>query len=226
MKRLTMLCLIVIMVLAICTAASAKLPKDFQDFKARFEKEARTEQGAVKLFFEAIYCYLNEDTRAEASKMLRYALYDAQPIERLHTRATFVSRMKNESYHYIFRSYAVGTAPENNYSMSPDDFELEFTRRQAEPDGNAIFYIKSSGADTPRPIGVRKYDDLWHIRNFSSIYTEVRAPKAAVDARRLAIDADNDTPGQWDKPVETNNENNNDDDYSIIDPRQDDDYIW
>ena len=207
MKQFSVAGLLVVMVFALSHgAAVAGMPRDYQDFKARFEKEARTEQGAVHLFFEAIYSYLNENTRADASKMLRYMLYDAQPIERMHTRAVFVERMKKPSDHYIFRSYAVGATPENNYSMSPDNFELEFVRRQVDPNGDITLYILNGGTDSPRPIQIRKYDGLWHIRGFSSIYTQVRAPKATVDARRRAIDADNDIEGQWDTPAEVEDE--------------------
>ena len=176
--------------------ASAKLPSDFQDFKARFEKEARTEQGAVKIFFEAIYCYMNPATRDEASKMLRFALYDSQPIENAHTRATFVERMKDESTHYIFKSYAAGATPENNYNMSPDNFKLEFTGTRADSGGGVTLFVRSSGADSPRPVSLTKYDGLWHISSFSSIYTQVRAPKSTADARRMSIDADNDVKKQ------------------------------
>ena len=192
--------------------AHARLPRDFQEFKARFEKEARTEQGAVKLFFEAIYSYLDPATRSEASKMLRYALYDAQPIERAHTRAVFVERMKNENQQHIFRSYAAGATPANNYSMSPGDFELEFVRREVHPNGDVTLYITCNGSDSPRPISLTKIDGSWHIREFSSIYTQIRPPQTKVDARRRAIDADNDVPGQWDKPPEADDDDSMDND--------------
>jgi hypothetical protein len=173
--------------------ACAKLPGDFQESKARYEKEARTEQGALHLFFEAVYCYLKAETRDEASKMLRYALYASQPIERTSALATFVTRMKDESLHHIFRSYAVGATPENNYSMSPDDFKFEVTRRTKHPNGDVDLYIRCSGADSPRPVRMRQHDGLWYTNSVGSIITKIREPKNVIDAKRNAHDADYDT---------------------------------
>ena len=182
-------------------AASANLPHDFKEFKARYNREALSEQGAVHIFFEAIYCYMKPETRAEASKMLRFALADTQPIEGMHSRAEFVSRMKDDSYHYIFRSYARGATPENNYSMSPENFALEITRRQTHPDGRITLYLRSSGADSSRPITLVKHDGLWHISDCASIYTMVRKPRNMTDTRRRAIDADNDPPRMLNRPT-------------------------
>ena len=176
--------------------AYAALPRDFQEFKARYEKEARTEQGALHLFFEAVYCYLKVETRDEASKMLRYATHSSQPIERMNTLATFVERMKDESLHHIFRSYAVGATPQNNYGMSPDNFKFEVTRRATHPDGDVTLYIKSSGADSPRPVRMRKHDGLWYTTSVGSIITKIRDPKSVSDAKRNAHDADYDPEPQ------------------------------
>ena len=33
----------------------AALPRDYQEFKARYQQEGRTPEGAVKLYFEAVF---------------------------------------------------------------------------------------------------------------------------------------------------------------------------
>ena len=209
MKKLLLLGLLVlIVVFTVYGEASAGLPRDYQEFRERYQREARTEQGALRLLFEGIYCYMNEATRDEASKMLRYALYNPQPIEMTRTLATFVERLKDESYHHIFRSYAVGATPENNYSMSPDNFRIEVTRTQRVPGDDVNLYIRSGGADSPRPVRMRQHDGLWYTAGVGSIITGVRDPRSVTGARSTAHDADFDSEGQWDEPEKETDEEN------------------
>lgn len=65
--------------------AMAALPKDYREFKARYQEEGRTMEGAAHLYFEAVFSYLNESTRAEGAKMLRYAMYLPMPLNSLIT---------------------------------------------------------------------------------------------------------------------------------------------
>ncbi len=194
MKKISVFALLVVLTLAVaCGTALANLPRDYQEFKARYDREGRTMEGAAKLYFEAVFCYLNEDTRAEASKMIRYAMYLSMPLERSTNYATFVDRLKDESYHYIFRSFAVGATPENNYRMSPDNFKLDFVSKRKESDFTYLF-LRSSGADSPRGIWMQEHDGLWYTINNASTYAQVREPRSAADARRNAHDADYDAP--------------------------------
>lgn len=173
------------------TAASARLPVDYQEFKARYQEEGRTMEGAAHLYFEAIFSYMNENMRGEASKMLRYSMYLPMPIEKSNSHRTFVDRLKDESFHYIFRSFASGTSPENSYSMSPDDFTLDIVSKRKETDYTQLF-LRSSGADSPRSVWMQERDGLWYVINNSGTYSEVRPPKSALDARKNAHDADYD----------------------------------
>lgn len=191
MRKFLLLALILAALLAVQNEALARLPRDYQEFKARYQQEGRTMEGAALLYFEAVFCYLDEGKREEASKMLRYAMYLPMPLERSNNYRTFVSRLKDESYHYIFRSFAVGATPENSYRMSPDDFKLDIVSRRKETDYTQL-YIRSSGADSPRSIWMQEHDGLWYTINNASTYAQVREPKSAGDARRNAHDADYD----------------------------------
>lgn len=172
--------------------AAAALPRDYQEFKARYQREATTPEGALKLYFEAVFCYLDESTRAEAGKMLRYALHWERPIEQSPMLATFVSRLKDPRQHHIFRSFAAGTSPENDYRMSPDDFELMVVGKRQEA-GRVNVLLRSSGADSPRIVWVQQFDDgLWYTTNNAGTYAQVRPPQAAAASRRNAHDADYD----------------------------------
>jgi hypothetical protein len=185
--------------LALATAlyghtAQAELPRDFQEFKARYQQEDRVPEGALKLYFEAVFCYIDEATRSEGAKMLRYAMHLDRPLEQVGSYATFVSRMQDPDENYVFRSFAAGTSPQNGYHMSPDNFELMIVRRASETDYLAL-YLHSSGADSQRGVWMKEYGGLWYTINNASTYSQVRAPQSQIERHKNAHDADFDTVG-------------------------------
>ena len=192
----------VLLALLICTSADAKLPKTYKEFKARYQTEGKTIEGAVKLYFEGVFAFMNEETRKEGGKMLRYAMYSDRPIERSTYYATFVERMKDPDYNYAFRSYAEGSSPENNYSMSPDDFEIMYAGKPVkDPGGYMRVPLESSGADSPRIIWVKQYEDgLWYVINNAATYVQVKEPKSVQIKRSRAHDADFDEDEEDDEP--------------------------
>ena len=131
-KKLSIVLALSALFLAVGGEAWAALPRDYQEFKARYQKEGRTPEGAVKLYFEAVFCYINEATRAEGSKMVRYALHYDRPIEQSYNLATFAERLRDPERQHIFRSFAAGTSPENDYRMSPDNFNLVVGKKVQE----------------------------------------------------------------------------------------------
>ena len=176
------------------SSAYAVLPRTYQEFKARYQSEGRTVEGAVKLYFEGVFAYMNPQTRKEGAKMLRYALHSDMPIERSTHYATFVERMKDPDYNYSFRSFAYGAEPENNYAMSPDNFEVMYAGRfTRDPGGYLKVPLYSSGSDSPRTIWVKRFDDgLFYVINNAATYAQVRMPSAEAIRRSHAHDSDYD----------------------------------
>ena len=156
-------------------------PVDFAAFKNRYQTVGASPAGAVRMYFDAVYSYIDPARRSEGAKMLRYSIHEKQGWENFSSQQTFVSRLRNSSYHYIFRSFAEGTSPENSYAMNPDNYRLIFTGARQETDFVAVS-IRSSGADHPRSLQVQKFEDgLWYVTGYSSSYVEVRQP---ADQRR------------------------------------------
>ena len=184
------------LVLALCAPAGAALPKTYKEFKARYQTEGKTPEGAVKMYFEGVFAFMNRETRGEGGKMLRYALHSEVPIERSTYYATFVERMKDPDYNYCFRSYAQGATPENDYAMDPDAFKIAFAgKAMKDPGGYLRLPLRSSGADNPRIVWVQKFDDgLWYVINNAATYVQVREPRAETIRRSHAHDADYDDP--------------------------------
>lgn len=187
--------LAVLIVALSVSSASAVLPKTYQEFKARYQTEGRTVEGAVKLYFEGVFAYMNPQTRKEGAKMLRYSLHSNMPIERSTYYATFVERMKDPDYNYSFRSFAYGAEPENNYAMSPDDFEIMYAGRITEDRAGGYLKVPllSSGADSPRVIWVKLYEDgLYYVINNAATYVQVKIPRAEAVRRSHSHDSDYD----------------------------------
>ena len=189
--------------LIFATAACAELPKNYKEFKARYQKEAKSPEGAVKLYFEGVFVFMNKETRDEGAKMIRYSLRSEVPIERSTYYSTFVERMKDPDYNYVFRSFAVGATPENDYKMSPEKFKINFAGKAVkDPGGFLRLPLKSSGADSLRYVWVKKFeeDGLWFVINNASTYSQVREPKSETVRRSHAFDADYDDPEDEPKP--------------------------
>ena len=169
-------------------------PVDFKAFKERYKEVAVSPKGAVRMYFDALYTYIETDPlkKAEGVKMLRYSLHEGRNWESSPAWGTFVSRLKDRNYHYIFRSFAEDTSPLGRYKMDPDDYKLVFVDARPEADFFRI-QIESSGADSPRPVHVKQFEDgLWYVINNHGTYTDVRHPVARASKKKARHDADND----------------------------------
>ena len=202
MKRKFLAC-VILSVLALSVQAEAVLPKTYKEFKARYQTEAKTYQGAIKLYFDAVFAYINEETRIEGGKMLRYALRSETPIDKSTYYATFADRLKDPAWHEVFRSFAKGSSPENNYKMNPDNFELMYTGKVTKEAGYLRVPLRSSGSDSPRQVWVKEFDGgLWFVINNAATYVQVKPSRSEIERRNRAFDADFDEEDEDEpKPV-------------------------
>lgn len=190
-KFFTIAAILLVVFFVAAEPASAALPKTFSQFKARYAKEARTPEGAIKLYFDAVFAFIDSNTRAEGTNMLRYSLRLNKGWEKGPNNQTFVNRMKNPSYEYIFRSFAVGATPENNYSMNKDKYKINIIKKwTGHPSGDLQITLQSGGADSPRAVYLQKEGDLWFMVNNAGTYADVRRPVKGKD--KPAYDADFD----------------------------------
>lgn len=164
------------------------LPCNFASFKAQYQQLAHSPEGALRMYFIAVFAYINESTRSEASKMLRYALHLEYPLENSANHTTFLQRLRDPTEQHIFRSFAAGSSPENGYQVTAD-FHLAIEGVVKESDYTRIL-LRSSGADNARSVWVKQFDGLWYTINNASTYAQVRAPRALAPQKTQAHDAD------------------------------------
>ena len=152
------------------------LPKNYAEFRDRCQSACQSPRGAAKMYFDAVFCYMDKSKRSEASKMLRFIMHADAGWERSPYYSTFVESLRNERHHHIFRSFAEGTSPENDYSMDPNSYRLMMGEIVEEQNYLRLF-LYSSGSDSTRPIWVQQFDDgLWYVINNAGTYSGVREP--------------------------------------------------
>lgn len=190
-----------------------KLASNYQEFKQRYNKNAKTPRAAVKLYFEAVFAFTeavrtgNSELQNEAGKMIRYAMHYDQPIENSAALANFVERLRDPKSAYIFRSFLRGTSPSNNYTprggtqtINNGTFAVNFVNSRPKVDKDALkVLIKSSGASESRPVWVKRFDDgLWYATNISYTYAPLESPindastSSTTKVKRPSHDADYD----------------------------------
>ncbi|MBE6834696.1 MAG: hypothetical protein E7515_00410 [Ruminococcaceae bacterium] len=77
---------------------------------------------------------------------------------------------------YVSRSYFKGTSPQNDYAL-PDTLEIEVSDNPYSYDneGYAVLYLKSSGADSPRQVKLRRKGDNWYLWEILFL-SDIRVP--------------------------------------------------
>ena len=84
---------------------------------------------------------------------------------------------------YLPMAYFEGATPQNNYAPTAPytvDF-LSDPRPQDCEEGYMRLYLKTAGADSPRPIRLRNKGGSWYLWEYSSILVGIRIP-ASEDA--------------------------------------------
>lgn len=154
--------------------AMAKLPADMDEFQAKYEKEAKTPEGAAKLWLEATFLYQDEATRDLGRKILIAIMKDLpQDFEKKSIHATMVNRIKEQPE--IMRSYCAGSSPENGYKADLDNCEITVVRsQQGYEETTWNLWLKSSGADTERQVTLRKEGEYWKVSNAPGLYMGIR----------------------------------------------------
>ena len=125
-------------------------------------------------------CALNRyESDREASKEMLNALKGPEPLTTREIQ--FINDRFMDSKGYVTRSYFSGTSPENDYSVSaPYAVTVTEYANSRENEGYIKLYLKSTGADSLRPVTLRHKNstDEWFLWEFESLLSGVRAPKS------------------------------------------------
>lgn len=152
----------------------AKAPENLSEFEALASELRQTPQGVCALFLCAVSLFdKNRDEGVRAMDLLRgprpMTPYDTQFLrDRLRDKA------------YLPLAYFEGATPANGYTPTvPMALEvLDDPRPQDVEAGYRRFFLKTTGADAPRPIKLRQKGSTgeWFLWEYSSILSGIRIP--------------------------------------------------
>lgn len=164
-------------------ASGSEVPESREVVLPAIEREhaeaGKTPEGALKMWMRYAAVYHKEPFSSRvALEYLTLPYKDNPQWHTLSSARTFVERLEKKPY--IFQSYAVGSSPENGYAFNPETFELAVEK--SGPDqhgdrGHAVF-LRSSGADSPRPVYLKKSTKtgLYYVSIHANTYVDIRPP--------------------------------------------------
>ncbi len=151
-----------------------KLPETFEQFSALAQAEQLSApENACAMFLLALHLYTKDkDAGVKAVDLLR----GPRPMNN-HEIQFLRDRLIDKAY--LPLAYFNGATPQNNYA-----YTVEFTADPRPRDCEAGYmrlYLKTAGADSPRPVKLRQKDGNWYLWEYSGVLSGIRIP-AAEDA--------------------------------------------
>lgn len=153
----------------------SSVPTTSEEFSALPQNDLSKPENACVMFLLALALYLKDsDAGVAALNTLRgprpLSNYDIQFLR---------DRLRGKSY--LPLAYFDGATPANNYVPStPLSLEvIADSRPQDIEEGYLRLFLKTAGADSPRPIKLRQKGDFWYLWEYSSILSGIRVPSEA-----------------------------------------------
>ena len=151
-----------------------KLPESIEEFRSMSQMDLTCPENTCAMFLCALTLYLKDaESGVEAMNLLRgprpMVPYDIQFLR---------DRMRGKAY--LALAYFEGATPQNGYTPRiPYELDVMPTPRpqDVEP-GYMKVFLKTKGADSPRPVTLRKKGDTWCLWEYSSILSGIRIPAA------------------------------------------------
>lgn len=166
-----------------------QFPGSIDEFVAMRDKIATTPEGGAVVFAIALALYGKDQTTGLA------ALTVAADKSRLSTGNAYkgftllasdysLLKMQIEKAPYIGNSYVLGTGYENGYELSSGPLRFELSDNAYSGDkasGRYKAFIRSTGADSPRPVTLQVNDKgIWKAFEWSSLIVGIKAPSKKV----------------------------------------------
>lgn len=168
-------------------ARVVSMPRTAEAFRSLRDSAARTPEGGAILFVLALNAYAEDKAFGETCVTMMLA-NDPVFVERSEPGAWLgYSPSKHSeyllkrlsSYAGIARSYVRGTKLDDDYALPPLPWAIRVARNKysALENGDVKVFVFSTGADSRRPVEMRKNDQgVWKVAGFSSLPMPVKTP--------------------------------------------------
>lgn len=149
------------------------VPTTFEEFSALPQNDLSKPENTCALFLIALELYIKDK---EAGIAAVNVLRGPRPLNN-YDMQFLRDRLRDKAY--LPLAYFEGAVPENNYTptapLTVDVFPD--SRAQDIEEGYIRMFLKTAGADSPRPIKLRQKDGLWYLWEYSSILSGIRIPR-------------------------------------------------
>lgn len=148
------------------------LPKTAAKLKSMTEMDFTSPFHVAALFIASICVY--SENKDECFRMID-VLKGPQKLNVIEKQ--FIHDRMMGKARYIGKSYFAGATPENDYSPAlPYTVPVEENPDAYEEDGYTTVYIRTGGADFPRPLRLRKKGEHWFLWEYTEIFADIRKP--------------------------------------------------
>ncbi len=172
-------------------------PSDFASFESFRDANASTPQGAVIVLLAALSIYSKNSE--EGRKALIISLdsnsltQDVSPngYKGFNVNRNTLDLIKRqiEQNSYLIGSYLPGSSFTNGYKPNSPPYTFTLTSNKfsgSEESGQRKLFLPSSGADTPRPVTVKRNSKgIWKAAEFSSLLVGIKKPTTSNPADDL-----------------------------------------
>lgn len=152
-----------------------KLPENVDELRNMLD-EYITSPFSMAALTIAVCCNWEKDV-SQTIDMLN-CIRGPKPLSQLDIQF-FHDRLDGKSY--VVKSYVKGATPENNYVLPNSFFQIEVSDNpySYQNENYATLYLKSSGADSLRPITLRQKPSTkeWFLWEYTFL-SDVRIPKS------------------------------------------------
>ena len=146
-----------------------RLPRSFPEFEKRLNVETKTPLGTTALFLKSLLVYEKNPHlgRAMIRNLVAPELRVRRPGPEKKTVLTsrfriYLRMLKKKNGGHIIRSYFIGAEPRNKYRPKTGALKVRYAYKKIRVWHHRRYYyarvwLKSSGADKPRRLLLRKY---------------------------------------------------------------------
>ncbi len=158
------------------TFTFGELPADAEALKALPEAELDTPFRTAALTVIAL-CTFTKDAEAGAA-MFEYLRGPNGPLSQMNRQ--FLRDRFMDGKTYVPFSFFEGATPENDYTPAqPFVLKVSDNPYSYQNEGYATLYLRSGGADSVRPVNLRKAGSgKWYLNGFEQLVGDIRVPKS------------------------------------------------
>ncbi len=167
------------------TITISSMPSTIEEFVTLRDQISTTPEGGASLFLLALKIFTENENLGKQCLVVtadRNALQEGDDYKGFKIRNSDMSLIKSQlsKNNKIPNSYIQGATPENNYAVNPP-FVYSFSTNKYsgnEAEGQIKLFVKSYGADSDRPITVKRNNrGIWKASNWSSVIVGIKKPQ-------------------------------------------------